>query len=120
MTIALPENYVELFLPLCTRLIKEVFDVECEIQFPFNLLETEMGTDKERLDVLILYLRRIHGYCFFTGIRYEGERALANKSSLQYLRAAQTVPEDQFNHGPSFAANRQFVETLTQNALNIL
>ena len=36
--------------------IKEVFDAEKDIQFPFDRLETEIDSDDAKLDTLLLYL----------------------------------------------------------------
>ena len=66
-------------LELCKRLVREVFDPELSIEFPFERLETEIETDEARFDTLLLYLRQVHGYCSFSGIRCEDERQLAGK-----------------------------------------
>lgn len=82
ITPPLPEGYVKEFYGLCRRLLHEVFDVEQLIEFPFQRLETEIKTDKQRLDFVLLYLRRVHGYCFLSGVKCKDERQLAGKCSV--------------------------------------
>lgn len=78
------EDCVERDLDLCTRLISEVFDVEKEISpsLCFDKIQeyaTGFLTKTQHLDLLILYLRRVHAYCFYTGEEYDDERTLAAK-----------------------------------------
>lgn len=40
-----------------------------------------------QLDLQILYLRRVHAYCFYLGEEYEDERTLAAKIGPQHLRS---------------------------------
>ena len=53
----MPNDHVARDIDLCKRLIKEVFDVENQIEFPFEKLETEVLTEDARFDTLLLYLR---------------------------------------------------------------
>lgn len=76
---------------LCKRLIKEVFDAEKQIEFPFATLEAEVQQPETKLDILLLYLRQVHGYCFFCGTRCEDERQLAGKCASQHLRLPPSI-----------------------------
>jgi len=71
---------------LCKRLIKEVFDAEKEIEFPFEKLETEIESDDAKLDTLLLYLRQVHGFCLYCGVKCDDERTLVGKCASQHLR----------------------------------
>ena len=68
------KDHIARDIDLCKRLIKEVFDPEKGVEFPIERLETEIESDEARLDTLLLYLRQIHGYCFFSGIKCDDER----------------------------------------------
>ena len=77
----LPVDHVERDYVLCKKLIQDVFDKEKEIEFPFGRLESEVESLDARLDTLLLYMRHVHGYCFYSGIKCDDERALAAKCS---------------------------------------
>jgi hypothetical protein len=109
---ALFEGYITECLSLCKRLVKEVFDVENNIQFSLQRLNTEFESDKARFDFLLLYMRRIHGFCFFCGIRCEDERTLATKCSVQHLRNAVTISKSAFEFGVEYNQNRIFYQNL--------
>ena len=79
VTPQMPLDHLSRDIALCKRLIKEVFDVEKEIEFPIERLDTEIEGDDAKLDTLLLYLRQVHGYCFFSGVKAEDERSLAAK-----------------------------------------
>ena len=51
------KDHLQRDLELCKRLVKEVFDPEKDLAFPFDRLETELDTDEKRLDTLLLYMR---------------------------------------------------------------
>ena len=51
---------------------------------------------EKQLDVLLLYLRRVHFYCFYSGEENEDERMLACKCAPVYLRNAKTVSESEY------------------------
>jgi hypothetical protein len=65
------------------------------IDFPFERLESDFQTDKQRLDFLMLYLRRVHGYCFFCGVQAKDERALASKCASNHLRNARILARNE-------------------------
>ena len=75
----MPLDHVERDIDLCKRLVKEIFDAEKEIEFPFERLETDVDSADTKLDTLVLYMRKVHGYCFFCGVKCDDERALAGK-----------------------------------------
>ena len=114
------EGYITECLSLCKRLVKEVFDVENKIEFSLQRLNTEFSTDKARFDFLLLYMRRIHGFCFFCGLRCEDERTLATKCSVQHLRNAATISKSDFNFAVEYNQNRIFYQNLIQKANEIL
>ena len=101
-------GHVERDLDLCKRLIKEVFDQEREIEFPFERLETEVESVDSRLDTLILYMRQVHGYCFFCGVKCEDERALAGKWASQHLRLLPSVEPIVFNTSALYGSAKLF------------
>jgi hypothetical protein len=49
-------------------------------------LTAEYKTDKLKFDTFLLYLRRVHGYDYFTSTSYENERALALRLGSATLR----------------------------------
>ena len=78
----LPVDHIERDIDLCTRLIKEVFEYDKGIEFPEQKITTEFQTSESKeahLDTLLLYLRKIHGFCFYSGIKCEDERVLTAK-----------------------------------------
>lgn len=107
-------------LILCKRLIKEVFDVEKEIEFPFEKLETEVESEDERFDTLLLYLRQVHGYCFFCGTKCEDERTLSGKCASQHLRSPPTIDRTLFDSSALFGSARQFERNYVESAEKIL
>ena len=75
----MPIDHVARDYDLCKRLVKEVFDTERDIEFPLERLETDVESLDAKFDTLLLYMRQVHGYCFFSGIKCEDERQLAGK-----------------------------------------
>ena len=79
----LPEDTIERDLELCKRLITEVLDLEKEV--PNNCFDkineyaSSYLSQTQHLDLLLLYLRRVHGYCYYCGEEYDDERTLAAK-----------------------------------------
>lgn len=65
-------------LELCQRLISEVLDPEKNIEpSVFQRIEeyaTRELDERQHLDLLLLYMRRIHAYCFYCGEEFEDER----------------------------------------------
>lgn len=120
VTPPLPEGYVKEFYGLCRRLLHEVFDVEQLIEFPFQRLENELKTDKQRLDFVLLYLRRVHGYCFLCGVNCKDERQLAGKCSVQHLRNSKIVPRKEFETSAEHTESRNFYLNAIRKANEVL
>ncbi len=51
-----------------------------------NPIVNQSGDHREQLDLQILYLRRVHGFCFYCLEEHEDERALATKCDNIHLR----------------------------------
>ena len=81
ITPPLAEDRIEKDLELCKRLISEVSDPEKKIDFAFPKIAEKLSllSEERQLDLLILYLRRVHSYCFYCGEEYDDERMLASK-----------------------------------------
>lgn len=101
-------DHVPRDIVLCKRLIKEVFDAEKEIEFPFDKLETDVESQDAKLDTLVLYLRQVHGYCFFCGVKCEDERNLAGKCASQHLRLPPSVDRLIFDTSALYGSAKQF------------
>ena len=102
----MPLDHIERDMNFCRRLIKEVFDPEKEIEFPFERLEAEVENQDAKFDTMLLYLRKIHGYCFFSGIKCEDERKLAGKCGSQYLRQPPSVERVIFDSSALYGSAR--------------
>lgn len=109
-----PKNTIKEFVALCRRLIHEVFSVEQMIEFPFERVDAAYITDEERLDFMVLYLRRVHGYCFFCGTLAKDERSLANKCSA-HLRCGKPLGN---NALPD--ETRQFCTNVSRRAAQVI
>mmetsp|Transcript_1584 Transcript_1584/g.2789 ORF Transcript_1584/g.2789 Transcript_1584/m.2789 type:complete len:230 (-) Transcript_1584:905-1594(-) len=102
----LPESAIDIDFELCSSLIKNVFDPEIKVEsfvvdFVNNLdLSTlekpkneEDGAQPQptnvkqlKLDILLLYLRRVHSFCFYCGEEYDDERMLSTRCGPQHIR----------------------------------
>ncbi len=51
----------------------------------------KMEVAERKLDVYLLYLRRVHAYCFYCGEEYDDERMLASKCGPQHIRNYKTI-----------------------------
>lgn len=51
---------------------------------------------QQMLDILLIYLRRVHAYDLYCGEEYEDERMLSTKCGPQHLRNHQTITEEDF------------------------
>jgi hypothetical protein len=119
VTPAMPDGHIQEHLALCKRLIQDVFDVEHLIEFPMAKLNT-LGSDRQRLDFLLLYMRRVHGFCLYCGIHCPNERQLAVKCSVQHLRQTKTVPKKDFDNLSFYHENRVFYANISKKANEIL
>ena len=82
ITPEMASDYVNRDIELCKRLIFEIFDVEKGTKFDFEAFDdisSSQATPDFKLDTLLVYLRKIHGFCLYCGIRCEDERSLATK-----------------------------------------
>ena len=85
------------------KLIEEVFDPEKGIEsFVVKQVESyESAEDGKlsmrlKLDLLLLYLRRVHFYCLYCGEEYEDERMLSTRCGPQHIRHFQQIPSAEF------------------------
>ena len=117
----LPADHIARDIELCKRLIKEVFDAEKELEFPFDKLDTEVEHEDKKLDTLILYLRQVHGYCFYSGIKCDDERSLVGKSTSQYLRMPPLqIDRAAYEQSPLYGSSRAFEANYVSAAEKIL
>ena len=108
VTPQMPMDHIARDIDLCKRLIKEVYDAEKEIEFPLEKLEREVESPDAKLDTLVLYLRQVHGYCFFCGTKCEDERSLAGKCASQHLRLPPSVERVIFDSSALYGSAKQF------------
>jgi hypothetical protein len=81
ITPPLPSMMIEHDYDLCKRLIAEVFDPEKEIETYIVKQVDEQSeiSAQNKLDILLLYLRRVHAFCLYCGEEYEDERMLSTR-----------------------------------------
>lgn len=95
ITPELLEESIDRDLELCQRLISSIFDPEKEVPNRIHEQIQEYAgrflTKTQHLDLLILYLRRVHSYCFYCGEEYDDERTLAAKCGPQHIRNASKI-----------------------------
>ena len=116
----MPLDHAARDFELCKRLIQDVFDKEKEIEFPFDKLESAVETLDAKLDTVLLYLRQVHGYCFYSGVKCDDERALAAKCSPQFLRAPPSVARELFDSSPMYGSAKLFETNYVQAAEKVL
>ena len=107
VTPEMPLDHIPRDISLCKRLI-EVFDTEKDIQFPFDRFDTVVESEDAKLDTLLLYLRQVHGYCLFCGIRCADERSLVGKCASQHLRLPPTVDRVIYESSALYGSARIF------------
>ena len=112
ITPELAEDSIDRDLELCKRLISEVLDQEKEIapeifdkiqEYATNFLNKE-----QHLDLLLLYLRRVHSYCFYCGEEYDDERTLAAKCGPQHLRNAHKISRNMIDYETQWSGSKNF------------
>jgi len=54
-------------------------------------------SDMLKLDLLLLYLRRVHAYCLYCGEEFEDERMLSTRCGPQHIRNSQKIPQEEFD-----------------------
>jgi hypothetical protein len=82
-----------------------VFDPEKKIESTVvdKIMEKSIS-NVLKLDLLLLYLRRVHAYCLYCGEEFEDERMLSTRCGPQHIRNCQKIPQADFD------------EILTKNA----
>lgn len=97
ITPPLPIKLIESDYELCKTLVTDVLDPEKGIKsFIVDKLENleivnEDGEPNKlkldlKLDLLLLYMRRVHSYCLYCGEEYEDERMLSTRCGPQHIR----------------------------------
>lgn len=74
----------------------------------------------QKLDLLLLYLRRVHAYCFYCGEEYEDERMLAAKCGPQHLRSAQKLTKDELDNSSQWYGSKSFEDKYVKAAVERL
>ena len=119
ITPPLSDDFVERDFELCRRLVTEVFDAEKLIprESSERLVEfANMLQSQERLDLLLLYLRRVHAYCFYCGEEYDDERMLASKCGPQHIRNASKLSKDELESSDKWSGSKSFVDKYVKAA----
>lgn len=110
ITPPLSSDCIERDLDLCKRLILEVFDPEKQITSFDKIQEVaKFLRSEQQLDLYLLYLRRVHAYCFYCGEEYDDERMLAAKCGPQHLRSQKRIPRHEFETSV-WSGSKQFEE----------
>lgn len=93
ITPPLPDRLIDLDYEICKQLITKVLDPEKDIKEDVvSKLEAARLEDQSelslrtKLDLLLLYLRRVHSFCLYCGEEYEDERMLSNRCGPQHIR----------------------------------
>jgi len=94
ITPPLIEGREKVDLELSRKLI-ELLDIEKEITD--NELLQMINTPIVQLDLQILYLRKVHGLCYYSAEEYDDERMLSAKCGPIYLRSAKRIPPNKLN-----------------------
>lgn len=64
----------------------------------------------QQLDLLLLYLRRVHAYCFYCGEEYDDERMLAAKCGPQHIRGAKKISRIELDTSENWSGSKRFEE----------
>jgi len=111
ITPELPDDSAERDLKKCEKLITEVLDVEKEIPATIQDQITEYANrylnKTQHLDLLLLYLRKVHSYCFYCGEEYDDERTLAAKCGPAHLRNSSKITRFMLDT-PNWQTSKQF------------
>mmetsp|Transcript_14305 Transcript_14305/g.22279 ORF Transcript_14305/g.22279 Transcript_14305/m.22279 type:complete len:131 (-) Transcript_14305:600-992(-) len=111
----MPAESLEFDYEMARLLVTKVFDPEKDIQTSVvNKIEeaklpqasNEQGETEAaeptplplglKLDLILLYLRRVHSYCLYCCEEYEDERMLATRCGPQHIRNCQQIPKEEF------------------------
>lgn len=117
ITPPLPEKQVDYDFELCKMLIQQVLDpekgIETDVVEALEKIELSPGESatnlegegqepvrlsmSQKLDFLLLYLRRVHAYCLYCGEEYEDERMLSTRCGPQHIRNHQKISNEEFD-----------------------
>ena len=97
-----------------TKKLIEIFDQDKEIESN-TIFDNENNRNKElQLDIQLLYLRRVHGFCYYCLKEYEDERNLATKCDNAHLRNYKKIGKRENNiNNESLAAEIEFDKFFT-------
>jgi hypothetical protein len=62
----------------------------------------------QQLDLLLLYLRRVHAYCFYCGEEYDDERMLAAKCGPQHIRSSRKITRLDLDTSANWSGSKSF------------
>jgi hypothetical protein len=71
---------------------------------------------EQHLDLLLLYLRRVHSYCFYCGEEYDDERTLAAKCGPQHLRNARKITRWMIDTEPQWTGSKNYEDKYVRAA----
>lgn len=66
--------------------------------------------------MLLLYLRRVHAYCFYCGEEYDDERMLAAKCGPQHIRSAKKISRFDIDNMGTFQGSKSFEDKYVKTA----
>ena len=49
-----------------------------------------------KLDLLLLYMRRVHAFCLYCGEEYEDERMLSTRCGPQHIRNHSQITQEEY------------------------
>jgi len=64
----------------------------------------------------LLYLRRVHSFCFYCGDDYDDERTLAAKCGPQHIRNAKRITRGMIDHEPQWSGSMNFEDKYVRAA----
>jgi hypothetical protein len=73
-------------------------------------------TSKNRLDIQILYLRRVHGFCYYCLREYENERMLSYGCANTHLRSHVKLGPRKLDSVQSYANESEWDANFTRLA----
>lgn len=99
LTPPLPASMIQTDYDICKKLITEVLDPEKEIESTvISQLEAHPELSLQvKLDLALLYLRRVHSYCLYCGEEYEDERMLSTRCGPQHIRHHDQISTEEFD-----------------------
>lgn len=57
---------------------------------------------------MLVYMRKVHGYCFYSAEQYDDERMLTSKCGSQHARAPATIPRAEVNDNLDYHETKMF------------